>query len=99
MNGFNRVVLSNLWLFKPLLLHEFKKNGPTEAMVRTTIALTIFNAGDKDSVLPGIAGATGAMRSRFTPQASPVRESQTRRATYSPAGTPPSSARRRRVRA
>ena len=32
MNGFNRIVLSNLWLFKPLLLREFEKNGPTEAM-------------------------------------------------------------------
>jgi carboxypeptidase PM20D1 len=58
MNGFNRVALSNLWLFKPLLLREFEKSGPTEAMVRTTTALTIFNAGDKDNVLPGHAEAT-----------------------------------------
>lgn len=58
MAGFNRVVLSNLWLFKPLLLREFAKSGPTEAMVRTTTALTIFNAGDKDNVLPGNAEAT-----------------------------------------
>jgi carboxypeptidase PM20D1 len=58
MSGFSRVVLSNLWLFKPLLLREFEKSGPTEAMVRTTTALTIFNAGDKDNVLPGNAEAT-----------------------------------------
>jgi carboxypeptidase PM20D1 len=58
MAGFNRVVLSNLWLFKPLLLREFEKSGPTEAMVRTTTALTIFNAGDKDNVLPGNAEAS-----------------------------------------
>jgi len=58
MSGFNRVVLSNLWLFKPLLLREFEKNGPSEATVRTTTALTIFNAGDKDNVLPGNAAAT-----------------------------------------
>jgi carboxypeptidase PM20D1 len=58
MGGFNRVVLSNLWLFKPLLLREFEKSGPSEAMVRTTTALTIFNAGDKDNVLPGNAEAT-----------------------------------------
>jgi carboxypeptidase PM20D1 len=57
MRGFNRVVLSNLWLFKPLLLREFEKSGPTEAMIRTTTALTIFNAGDKDNVLPGNAEA------------------------------------------
>jgi carboxypeptidase PM20D1 len=58
MAGFNRVVLSNLWLFKPLLLREFEKNGPSEAMMRTTTALTIFNAGDKDNVLPGNASAS-----------------------------------------
>ncbi|OKO77690.1 M20 family peptidase [Bradyrhizobium sp. AS23.2] len=58
MSGLNRVVLSNLWLFKPLLLREFEKSGPTEAMIRTTTALTIFNAGDKDNVLPGNAEAT-----------------------------------------
>ncbi|MBR1247591.1 M20 family peptidase [Bradyrhizobium sp. AUGA SZCCT0169] len=57
MNGFNRVVLSNLWLFKPLLLREFEKKGPSEATIRTTTALTIFNAGDKDNVLPGNAEA------------------------------------------
>jgi len=58
MAGFNRVVLSNLWLFKPLVLREFEKSGPTEALTRTTTALTIFNAGDKDNVLPGIASAS-----------------------------------------
>ena len=58
MAGFNRVVLSNLWLFKPLVLREFEKSGPTEAMTRTTTALTIFNAGDKDNVLPGNASAS-----------------------------------------
>ena len=57
MSGINRVALSNLWLFKPLLLREFAKSGPTEATVRTTTALTIFNAGDKDNVLPGHAEA------------------------------------------
>jgi carboxypeptidase PM20D1 len=58
MKGFSRIALSNLWLFKPLLLREFTKTGPTEATVRTTTALTIFNAGDKDNVLPGNAEAT-----------------------------------------
>src|SRR4051812_24368444 len=56
--GLGRVVLSNLWLFKPLVLREFEKNGPSEATIRTTTALTIFNAGDKDNVLPGNAEAT-----------------------------------------
>lgn len=58
MTGFNRVVLSNLWLFRPLLLREFAKTGTTAAMVQTTTALTVFNAGDKDNVLPGVAEAS-----------------------------------------
>jgi carboxypeptidase PM20D1 len=58
MNAANRVVLSNLWLLKPLLLREFEKSGPTEANVRTTTALTIFKAGEQDNVLPGNAEAT-----------------------------------------
>ncbi|CAN5543256.1 M20 family peptidase [soil metagenome] len=57
MGGANRVVLSNLWLLKPLLLREFEKSGPTEANVRTTTALTIFKAGEQDNVLPGNAEA------------------------------------------
>lgn len=58
MRGFNRVALSNLWLFRPLLLRGFENNGPTEATVRTTTALTIFKAGEQDNVLPGHAEAT-----------------------------------------
>jgi carboxypeptidase PM20D1 len=58
MSGFNRVALANLWLFRPLLLSQLEKSGPTEATIRTTTALTIFNAGDKDNVLPGQAQAT-----------------------------------------
>ncbi|WP_047307999.1 M20 family peptidase [Rhodopseudomonas palustris] len=58
MSGFSRVALSNLWLFRPLLLREFAKSGTTAAMVQTTTALTVFNAGDKDNVLPGVAEAS-----------------------------------------
>ena len=58
MSGVDRVVLSNRWLLAPLLLRELGKSGPSEANVRTTTALTIFKAGDKDNVLPGYAEAT-----------------------------------------
>jgi carboxypeptidase PM20D1 len=58
MSGVSRVALSNLWLFRPLLLRQFEQSGVTEAMVRTTTALTVFNAGEKDNVLPAIASAT-----------------------------------------
>lgn len=58
MNPVNRVVLSNLWLFKPLLVHEFGKSPSTDALIRTTTALTIINAGNQDNVLPGRVDAT-----------------------------------------
>jgi carboxypeptidase PM20D1 len=57
LHGFNRVALSNLWLFKPLLLSQFEDSGVKEATVRSTTALTVFNAGAEDNVLPGNAEA------------------------------------------
>jgi len=57
LSGVNRVLLSNLWLFKPLVQRELQKAAGTNAMLRTTTALTIFNAGNKDNVLPGQADA------------------------------------------
>lgn len=49
----NRVLLSNLWLFGPLVRRELEKGPSTNAMLRTTTALTIVQAGNKDNVLPG----------------------------------------------
>ena len=58
MNGANRVFLSNLWLFRPIIEQQLKKVAATSAMLRTTTALTVFNAGNADNVLPGRANAT-----------------------------------------
>lgn len=58
MGGFNRVALSNLWLFGPVVRARLEKNPSTNAMLRTTTALTIVNAGNKDNVIPGLAQAT-----------------------------------------
>ena len=58
MNGLNRVFLSNLWLFKPLVERQLAKSAGTNATLRTTTALTIVNAGNADNVLPGRANAT-----------------------------------------
>lgn len=58
MSGFNRVALSNLWLFAPVVQKQLEAGASTNAMLRTTTALTIFNAGNKDNVLPGLAEAT-----------------------------------------
>ncbi|MBU2287259.1 MAG: M20 family peptidase, partial [Gammaproteobacteria bacterium] len=57
MNGFNRVALSNLWLFAPLVKPQLEKSVSSNAMLRTTTALTIVHAGNKDNVLPGRAEA------------------------------------------
>lgn len=57
MHGFQRVALSNLWLFAPVVRAQLEKAGATNAMVRTTTALTIVQAGNKDNVIPGQAEA------------------------------------------
>ena len=57
MGGFQRVALSNLWLFGPLLESQLAKSPSTNAMLRTTTALTIVNAGNKSNVIPGQAQA------------------------------------------
>uniref|UniRef100_A0A1I8GNY4 M20_dimer domain-containing protein n=1 Tax=Macrostomum lignano TaxID=282301 RepID=A0A1I8GNY4_9PLAT len=49
-----RVVLNNLWLFKPLVSY---RNPPTNALIRTTTAVTMFNAGIKHNVLASSAQA------------------------------------------
>jgi len=57
MQGLNRVLLSNLWLFEPLVRTELEKKPSTNAMLRTTAAPTVLMAGEKDNVLPGRAKA------------------------------------------
>ncbi|WBY01997.1 M20 family peptidase [Ramlibacter tataouinensis] len=57
MGGFQRVALSNLWLFGPVVQGQLEKAGSTNAMLRTTTALTILQAGNKDNVIPEQAQA------------------------------------------
>lgn len=52
-----RLVFANLWLFKPLVLQQLASKPETNAMIRTTLAPTMLNAGVKDNVLPGVAQA------------------------------------------
>ena len=52
-----RLAMSNLWLFKPVVEKMLEKGAATNAMLRTTTALTIVNAGNKENVLPGQAEA------------------------------------------
>lgn len=58
MDGFGRVALSNLWLFGPLVQRQLEGAASTNAMLRTTTAPTIVQAGNKDNVIPGEARAT-----------------------------------------
>ena len=52
-----RLAMSNLWLFRPVVEGMLSKAPATNAMLRTTTALTIVNAGNKENVLPGKAEA------------------------------------------
>lgn len=58
ISGFNRVALSNLWLLGPIVGSQLEKASGTNAMLRTTTALTVVQAGNKDNVIPGVAEAT-----------------------------------------
>ncbi len=58
MGGFSRVALSNLWLFGPMVQKQLEGAASTNAMLRTTTALTVVHAGNQENVLPGGAEAT-----------------------------------------
>ncbi|XP_045154167.1 N-fatty-acyl-amino acid synthase/hydrolase PM20D1 isoform X2 [Echinops telfairi] len=52
------IVLRNMWLFQPLVKRFLERNYIASAQVRTTTALTMFNAGVKENVIPSVAQAT-----------------------------------------
>ncbi|KAL8595180.1 hypothetical protein ACOMHN_013853 [Nucella lapillus] len=52
-----RMVMSNLWLFGPVVNWVLSKKPATNAMVRTVTSITRFNAGIKDNVIPPVAEA------------------------------------------
>jgi carboxypeptidase PM20D1 len=60
-----RAVMSNLWLFRPLLVRFMVADPGSATMVRTTTAATIFNGGVKDNVLP--INATAVVNFRILP--------------------------------
>jgi carboxypeptidase PM20D1 len=57
MQGINRIILSNRWLFGPLILAQLERIPSTNAMLRTTAAITVVRGGNKENVLPGEAEA------------------------------------------
>ena len=52
-----RMMLGNLWLFGPVVENYLSNNPATDAMIRTTTAPTMLNAGFKENVLPRDARA------------------------------------------
>lgn len=56
--GFKRWILSNLWLTEPLLISQLEKIPSANAMLRTTAVATVFQAGERENVLPGVATAS-----------------------------------------
>jgi carboxypeptidase PM20D1 len=57
MHGINRIILSNRWLFDPLVVAQLERAPSTNAMLRTTTAITVIRGGNKENVLPGEAQA------------------------------------------
>src|SRR5690606_23218706 len=51
MSFVNRLAISNQWLLKPLLLSQLTKNNSTNALVRTTTALTMMKGSDGTNIL------------------------------------------------
>ncbi|XP_018427235.1 PREDICTED: probable carboxypeptidase PM20D1, partial [Nanorana parkeri] len=52
------VMMANLWLFSPIISRVLETTPSSNALVRTTSALTIFNSGLKSNVMPHMATAT-----------------------------------------
>ena len=53
-----RVVMSNRWLLGPVVQQQLEAGASTNALLRTTTALTMVHAGNADNVLPGHIEAT-----------------------------------------
>lgn len=51
MSFVNRMAIANQWLLRPVLLSQLTKNNSTNALVRTTTALTMMKGSDAPNVL------------------------------------------------
>jgi carboxypeptidase PM20D1 len=64
-NFFEKMALSNLWLFKSTVINNLAKQPTTNALIRTTLVPTVFNSGVRDNVIPTFA--TAYINSRILP--------------------------------
>lgn len=60
--GLQGAMMRNLWIGKPFVLGAMTESPSSNAMVRSTSALTMFNAGVKENVVPQRAEAKINMR-------------------------------------
>ena len=60
-----RLVLANRWLLGSLLMAQLERQPPTNALIRTTTAVTMIQGGVKPNVLP--AQATALVNFRIRP--------------------------------
>ncbi len=56
-NFFYKMAMGNLWLTEPFVSMVFAADPDTDAVQRTTTALTMFDAGVKENVMPSEASA------------------------------------------
>jgi carboxypeptidase PM20D1 len=64
-----RIIMKNLWLFKPLVMRMFANDPQALAGMRTTTAVTVINGGVKTNVLP--ITATALVNFRILPGETP----------------------------
>lgn len=53
-----RLVMSNIWLFGSIIQWVLTRKPGTDALQRTTTAVTLISGGEKDNILPTSASAT-----------------------------------------
>ncbi|XP_008945353.1 PREDICTED: probable carboxypeptidase PM20D1 [Merops nubicus] len=68
------LIMSNLWLFSPIVSRILAWKPSTNALIRTTTAVTMFNAGIKVNVIPPSARATVNFRIHSAETAAEVLE-------------------------
>jgi carboxypeptidase PM20D1 len=57
-----KLAMTNRWLFGPIIVKQYSSDPDTEALVRTTMAPTVFRSGIKDNVVPRTAEALVNLR-------------------------------------
>lgn len=60
-----RLIMSNIWLFGPIIQWTLSRKPGTDALQRTTTAFTLISGGEKENTLPTSAAATVNRKENF----------------------------------